>query len=204
MLFDIEAPDYDEARIFMTVREALGTAMRSETKARAFFERGAVSSIRPRRRAFEELKWKEIEHQQLAEGKSDKLGPPRTIRRSRGLLRRPRQPLTWEPSMSTYITDDRIKLRGLRARVSEPGHHGGRGDLRDANLCTECVGFHGTECQAVCPVECCLPDPNNPETEDVLHAARRRPAPGRGSPRSTRSTRRTALSAPSSRRTARP
>ncbi|MCA9610212.1 MAG: 4Fe-4S ferredoxin, partial [Myxococcales bacterium] len=41
----------------------------------------------------------------------------------------------------------------------------------DANLCTECVGFHGTEaCQAVCPVECCLPDPNNPETEDVLHA----------------------------------
>ena len=39
----------------------------------------------------------------------------------------------------------------------------------DANLCTECVGFHGLEaCQAVCPVECCIPDENNVETEDVL------------------------------------
>jgi hypothetical protein len=33
------------------------------------------------------------------------------------------------------------------------------------------VGFHDHEaCQAVCPVECCLPDPNNAETEDVLLA----------------------------------
>jgi len=31
------------------------------------------------------------------------------------------------------------------------------------------VGFHDYEaCQAVCPVECCLPDPNNVETEDTL------------------------------------
>ena len=41
----------------------------------------------------------------------------------------------------------------------------------DASLCTECVGFHAREaCQAVCPVECCLPDPNHPETEPVLIA----------------------------------
>ena len=39
----------------------------------------------------------------------------------------------------------------------------------DPNLCTECVGFHGHEaCQAVCPVECCIPDPNNRETEEDL------------------------------------
>ncbi len=35
--------------------------------------------------------------------------------------------------------------------------------------CTECVGFHDHEaCAAVCPVDCCVPDPNNPETEAVL------------------------------------
>jgi len=35
--------------------------------------------------------------------------------------------------------------------------------------CTECVGFHDEEaCAAVCPVDCCVPDPNIPETHDVL------------------------------------
>jgi ferredoxin len=35
--------------------------------------------------------------------------------------------------------------------------------------CTECVGFHDHEaCAAVCPVDCCIPDPNNVESEAVL------------------------------------
>ncbi len=35
--------------------------------------------------------------------------------------------------------------------------------------CTECVGFFDQEqCAAVCPVDCCVPDPNIPETEEVL------------------------------------
>src|SRR5882757_3965059 len=35
--------------------------------------------------------------------------------------------------------------------------------------CTECVGFHDHEaCAAVCPVDCCVPDPEIPETEGVL------------------------------------
>src|SRR5689334_17317514 len=35
--------------------------------------------------------------------------------------------------------------------------------------CTECVGFYDHEaCAAVCPVDCCIPDPNRPETEQVL------------------------------------
>ena len=35
--------------------------------------------------------------------------------------------------------------------------------------CTECVGFHDHEaCAAVCPVDCCIPDPANLETEAVL------------------------------------
>jgi ferredoxin len=35
--------------------------------------------------------------------------------------------------------------------------------------CTECVGFYDHEaCAAVCPVDCCIPDPDNLETEQVL------------------------------------
>ncbi len=35
--------------------------------------------------------------------------------------------------------------------------------------CTECVGFHEEpQCAAVCPVDCCVPDPNHVETEDAL------------------------------------
>jgi ferredoxin len=35
--------------------------------------------------------------------------------------------------------------------------------------CSECVGFYDYEaCAAVCPVDCCIPDPQNPETEAVL------------------------------------
>src|SRR2546422_1037313 len=40
--------------------------------------------------------------------------------------------------------------------------------------CTECVGFHDHEaCAAVCPADCCVPDPNIPETHDVLLARAR-------------------------------
>lgn len=37
--------------------------------------------------------------------------------------------------------------------------------------CTECKGFHEEpQCAAVCPVDCCVPDPDNVETEEVLLA----------------------------------
>jgi ferredoxin len=40
-----------------------------------------------------------------------------------------------------------------------------------AEKCTECVGFYEQEaCAAVCPVDCCVPDPDRPETEAVLIA----------------------------------
>jgi hypothetical protein len=44
----------------------------------------------------------------------------------------------------------------------------------DPLLCTECVGFHDYEaCAAVCPVDCCVTDPNNIETEETLIARAR-------------------------------
>lgn len=35
--------------------------------------------------------------------------------------------------------------------------------------CTECVGFHEEpQCAAVCPVDCCVPDPDREESEAIL------------------------------------
>lgn len=35
--------------------------------------------------------------------------------------------------------------------------------------CTECVGFHEEpQCAAVCPVDCCVPDPDHVETKELL------------------------------------
>lgn len=39
----------------------------------------------------------------------------------------------------------------------------------DALKCTECVGyFNEPQCAAVCPVECCEPDPDHIEDEAIL------------------------------------
>ena len=77
--------------------------------------------------------------------------------------------------MATYITDECINCD-----VCEPECPNGAisegSDIYviDPKLCTECVGFHGDEaCQSVCPVECCIPDPDNRETEaDLLLRAK--------------------------------
>src|SRR5690606_6136766 len=38
-----------------------------------------------------------------------------------------------------------------------------------ADKCTECMGFHDEpQCAAVCPVDCCVPDEDNVETEEEL------------------------------------
>ncbi len=41
--------------------------------------------------------------------------------------------------------------------------------------CTECTGFHEEpQCAAVCPVDCCVPDPEHVESEEVLLARKER------------------------------
>lgn len=38
-----------------------------------------------------------------------------------------------------------------------------------SDKCTECVGFHEEpQCAAVCPVDCCVPDPDVVENEEGL------------------------------------
>ena len=40
-----------------------------------------------------------------------------------------------------------------------------------SDKCTECVGFHEEpQCAAVCPVDCCVPDPDFVEAEEDLLA----------------------------------
>jgi rubrerythrin len=76
MLFDVEAPDYDEARAFMTARAALGAALRAESKAHAFFVAMLLQLHDPDvRTLFEELRNEEIEHEQLVRRELAKVPP---------------------------------------------------------------------------------------------------------------------------------
>lgn len=72
--------------------------------------------------------------------------------------------------MATHITEECINCGACEPEC--PNEAISEGDDRyviDPNLCTECVGFHDYEaCQAVCPVECCVPDPERRESEETL------------------------------------
>ena len=74
--------------------------------------------------------------------------------------------------MATHITQDCINCGACEPEC--PNEAISEGDeiyVIDPELCTECVGFYDHEaCQAVCPVECCLPNPQIVETEEVLIA----------------------------------
>ena len=72
--------------------------------------------------------------------------------------------------MATYITDQCINCGACEPECpNEAISEDVDIYVIDPDLCTECVGFHDHEaCQAVCPVECCLPDPKRRETEEQL------------------------------------
>ncbi len=87
--------------------------------------------------------------------------------------------------MATVITSDCINCGACEPECPNTAIYGGgvswelNGQVSPAiaqdiyyivpSKCTECVGFHDHEaCAAVCPVDCCVPDPNIPETPDVL------------------------------------
>ena len=74
--------------------------------------------------------------------------------------------------MATTITTECINCGACEPEC--PNNAISQGDpiyVIDPLLCTECVGFHDFEaCAAVCPVDCCVTDPNNIESEEVLLA----------------------------------
>jgi len=73
--------------------------------------------------------------------------------------------------MATMITEECINCGACEPEC--PNQAISQGEdifVIDPKLCTECVGFHDEEaCAAVCPVDCCVPDPANLETEAVLY-----------------------------------
>jgi ferredoxin len=77
-------------------------------------------------------------------------------------------------TMATLITNDCINCGACEPEC--PNEAISAGDevyLIDQAHCTECVGFYSKEaCQAVCPVECCVPDAARAEKEgDLLQRA---------------------------------
>lgn len=78
--------------------------------------------------------------------------------------------------MATFITDECINCGACEPEC--PNEAISEGDdiyVIDPERCTECVGFHGDEaCQSVCPVECCIPNPDIREGEaDLLARAKK-------------------------------
>ena len=66
MLWDVEAPDYDQPRAFMSARQAMEVALRSETKAHEFFVQAIPHLSDPEvTRLFQELRDEEVLHQAL-------------------------------------------------------------------------------------------------------------------------------------------
>jgi erythrin-vacuolar iron transport family protein len=81
MLFDVEAPEYDEVRAFMTAREALQAAWRAEKKAYAFFNEAIPRISDPAvKKLFEELRAEEVQHQTLVAVELERTPPDPLIR----------------------------------------------------------------------------------------------------------------------------
>lgn len=79
MIYDIEAPETHEPRVFMTARQALGVALEAEKKAYAFFAEALGRVTDPGvKELFTEFREEEAEHQQLVQKQIDKLGPEDT------------------------------------------------------------------------------------------------------------------------------
>jgi ferredoxin len=86
--------------------------------------------------------------------------------------------------MATMITEECINCGACEPEC--PNQAISQGEdifVIDPLLCTECVGFHDEEaCAAVCPVDCCIPDPNIPEPEGDLLDRARKIHPGKAFP----------------------
>lgn len=76
MLWDVEAPDYDQTRAFMSARQAMQVALKAEIKAHDFFA-AALPHIKDPQvaRLFQELREEELMHQTMVRRELQKLPP---------------------------------------------------------------------------------------------------------------------------------
>jgi rubrerythrin len=81
MLFEVEAPEFDEVRVFMSPREALQVAFRAEKKAWTFFlEATPLVQDAGVRELFTELREEEVQHQRLVLAELEKTPPDSALR----------------------------------------------------------------------------------------------------------------------------
>jgi ferredoxin len=82
----------------------------------------------------------------------------------------------WTIADGTAVKGDYALEDG--STTSASAKHGPRSDdyyYITPDKCTECVGFHEEpQCAAVCPVDCCVPDPDRRESKDDLLARKER------------------------------
>ncbi len=79
------------------------------------------------------------------------------------------------PNTAIYEGGSAWKLGDKEYNEGEPTPAGATGFFSNdffyivPDKCTECKGFHDEpQCAAVCPVDCCVPDPNHIEDEETL------------------------------------
>ena len=89
--------------------------------------------------------------------------------------------------MATFITEECINCGACEPECPNVAIYAGgvqyefKGQMVDAlssdfyyivpDKCTECVGHHdSSQCAAVCPVDCCVPDPDHKESREELMA----------------------------------
>jgi len=76
MLSEVEAPEYDKTRVFMSARQAMEVALECEIKAHDFFDHALPHIKNPEvQTLFQELRAEELLHQQLVRREIDKLPP---------------------------------------------------------------------------------------------------------------------------------
>lgn len=82
----------------------------------------------------------------------------------------------WKISDGTSISGEYKLEGGKMVDVNEP-----QAPVDDdiyfivPDKCTECIGFHEEpQCAAVCPVDCCVPDLDRVESDEVLLARKER------------------------------
>ncbi len=71
----------------------------------------------------------------------------------------------------SYILEDgkSIEVTAKQAPISDEYYY------IVPDKCTECTGFHEEpQCAAVCPVDCCVPDPDRVESKEQLLARKER------------------------------
>ena len=78
----------------------------------------------------------------------------------------------WKFSDGTGLSGDITRPNGSAANADDEKEDGGFSDeffYIVTDKCTECKGFHEEpQCAAVCPVDCCIDDDDNVETEEKL------------------------------------